>query len=161
MAAGVALSLGRRGISGPIVSVHGRTVSEAININLVQGLWHTLQAIPENLMIGNLGLATESTPIQGAILIILLALVWAGSLRKARRWPNPLENSGTTLVLVSYYVERSFRGYFPFSSLRGPIVPWHDSLPHIGAVLFAAGWWSGPPPLGCRAGWCQSVGLRP
>ncbi|MEO6810531.1 MAG: hypothetical protein ABI353_15555 [Isosphaeraceae bacterium] len=144
LAVGVALGLGRRGMSGPMVSVHGRTVSEAIN--LVQGLWHTLQAIPENLVIGNLGLATESTPTQGAVLTLLLALVWVGNLWKARRRPNPLECSGATLVLVSYYVEWSFRGYLPFSSLRGPIVPWYDSIPHIGAVLFAAGWWSGRPP---------------
>ena len=54
---------------------------------------------------------------------------------------TPLEAAGGTLLAIAYFVEWSVRGYLPFSSLRG-IVPWYDAIPHIGLVLFVAGWWS-------------------
>jgi hypothetical protein len=44
-------------------------------------------------------------------------------------------------VVGSYLIEWSFRGYLPFSSLRG-VVPWYDTIPQLGAVLFLAGWWA-------------------
>ena len=39
------------------------------------------------------------------------------------------------------------RGYKPFDELRLVVVPWYDGIPQIGAVLFAAGWISGPRPV--------------
>jgi hypothetical protein len=46
------------------------------------------------------------------------------------------------------------RGYMPFRYLRtinlGMIVPWYDTVPQIGAVLFAAGWLAGPRVRGGR-----------
>ena len=67
---------------------------------------------------------------------------------------NPLECTGAALVLGSYLVEWTVRGYLPFRSLRtislGMIVPWYDAVPQIGAVLFVAGWCSGPRSPGSR-----------
>ena len=45
------------------VSFHGRTPGEAARP--VEGLLHTAQAIPENLILGNLGLKAQTTPVQG------------------------------------------------------------------------------------------------
>ena len=41
--------------------------------------------------------------------------------------------------MLAYFVEWSFRGYLPFSSLRG-VVPWYDTIPQVGAILFFSGW---------------------
>ncbi len=160
------------------VSFHGRTVRQAIDP--VQGVFHTAQAIPENLVLGNLGLEAHTTPMQGLFLTIGLAILWAGSRWRRGtepsppvaagsgqpRWGlprgvvsfwssfafNPLECAGAALVLGSYLVEWTFRGYMDFIYLRTinlyAIVPWYDAIPQIGAVLFAAGWWSGPRRAG-------------
>ncbi len=49
-------------------------------------------------------------------------------------------------------MEWSFRGYVDFDFWRTTdiraMVPWYDAIPQVGAVLFAAGWWSGPPAAG-------------
>src|SRR5207302_6744372 len=50
------------------VSFHGRTIRQAVNP--VQGVVSTSQAIPENLVFGNLGLEVETTPIQGLVLTL-------------------------------------------------------------------------------------------
>ena len=50
------------------------------------------------------------------------------------------------MVLGSYFLEWSIRGYKPFAELRLVVVPWYDGIPQIGAVLFVAGWCSGPRP---------------
>lgn len=131
----LALGLGARQIDSTI-SFHGRTVEKAIN--LTAGAGHTLQAIPENLVLQNLGIEAETTPGQGVALTALIAVAWLASLWRWGR-PRPIETSGATLVLTSYYVEWIFRGYLPFSSLRG-VVPWYDTIPQVGAVLFGAGW---------------------
>ena len=159
-AAGASLALGGLRPQAVVIGVHGRSLGEAIRP--AAGFFHTLQAVPETLGFGNLGLAVETTPAQGAILSGLLLAAWVWSLRRARRWPSPLEAAGLSLVSLSYWVEWSFRGYLPFSSLRWPIVPWYDAVPHLGAVLFAAGWWSaGRPRRGTpstRAGGLLAVG---
>jgi hypothetical protein len=150
------------------VSFHGRTTGEAARP--VEGLLHTAQAIPENLVLGNLGLKVQTTQTQGVVLTLLLLGAWfiprwrRGGLRAF----NPLECTGLALLLASYLVEWTVRGYMPFRYLRtinlGMIVPWYDTVPQIGAMLFAAGWFAGPrrreerpsvlgpiPPL-CRRG---------
>ncbi len=136
------------------VSFHGRKPGEAARP--VEGLLHTAQAIPENLVLGNLGLKAQTTAAQGAVLCALLFGVWAGGRLRTRRLGafNPLECTGLALVLGSYLVEWTVRGYLPFRSLRtislGMIVPWYDAVPQIGAVLFIAGWWAGPRTAGQR-----------
>ena len=142
LAVAISYLAGGRNLEGTkLISVHDRTLKQAIDP--VVGLGHMFQSIPETLVLGNLGLTAETTLPQGVVLSAAIALVWGWSLLRARRSPNPLEAAGATLVLVAYWVEWSFRGYLPFSSLRGQIVPWYDAIPHLGAVLFAAGWWAG------------------
>jgi hypothetical protein len=129
------------------VSFHGRTTGEAAHP--VEGLQHTAQAIPENLVLGNLGLKVQTTQTQGVVLTLLLLGAW--SIPRWRRGGprafNPLECTGLALLLASYLVEWTVRGYMPFRYLRtinlGMIVPWYDTVPQIGAVLFAAGWFAG------------------
>jgi hypothetical protein len=196
----LALVLGGRQINAKI-SFHGRTSTQAVDP--LMGISHTLQAIPENLVLGNLGLVAEATVLQDVALCLALAVVWAGTHTRRTaasdaRFPiifsvyviaslgallviiartksltaahlvlppvffvlglivmsdrgSPLERAGAALVLLAYVGEWSFRGYLPFSSLRG-IVPWYDSIPQIGAVLFLAGWLAGArPPLPVRS----------
>ena len=137
LAVAVALGIGGRKIDGS-VSFHGRSSREALDVR--QGASHTLQAIPENLVFGNLGLTPITTEAQAAALCAAILAIWAHGLWKGRR-PTPLEWSGAALSLSSYLVEWSFRGYFTFENLRG-IVPWYDTIPHLGAVLFASCWWA-------------------
>jgi hypothetical protein len=130
------------------VSFHGRTTREAARP--VEGFLHTAQAIPENLILGNLGLTTKTTQTQGLTITLILAGVWflqrfrQGGLRAF----NPLECTGAAVVLGSYLVEWTVRGYLPFRLLRtvnmAGIVPWYNTVPQIGAVLFLAGWLAGP-----------------
>ncbi len=185
LAVGTSLLMAPRAIDSR-VSFHGRTVGQAADP--VQGLLHTAQAIPENLVLGNLGLESQTTPIQGLVLSIGLAIIWAGS-----RWRqgsetvlptssgdtpgrgallrnesppwfpfafNSLECAGASLMLGSYLVEWTFRGYLDFRYLRTinlyNIVPWYDAIPQIGVVLFVAGWLSGPR----RAGVSPAVPAR-
>jgi hypothetical protein len=133
------------------VSFHGRTTREAADP--VAGLFHTARAIPENLVLGNLGLRAHTTDWQGLTLTALILGAWG-----VRRWRqgrfrafNPLECAGLALVLSSYLIEWTVRGYMPFRYLRtinlGMIVPWYDTVPQIGAVLFLAGWCLGPRRL--------------
>jgi hypothetical protein len=154
------------------ISFHGRTVREAFNFG--RGVRHTAQAIPENLVFANVGLTTQTTTTQGLILTLALLLLWtrrawrqaipferekrAGSdnsrLSACLSHLGPLEWAGAALVLGSYLVEWSFRGYFEFRFLRTInlrfMVPWYDIIPQIGAVLLAMSWWSrrkaGPAP---------------
>ena len=57
------------------VSFHGRTPGEAARP--VEGLLHTAQAIPENLVLGNLGLKAQTTPAQGVMISLILLGLWA------------------------------------------------------------------------------------
>jgi hypothetical protein len=165
----LSLALAARPIDATI-SFHGRTAREAFD--LMQGVLHTAQAIPENLVFANVGLSAETTPIQGIVLTLGLLVLWtqrawrqmfrsrselakvdralkpglAGSLSLL----GPLECAGAALLLGSYLVEWSFRGYFEFRFLRTInshfMVPWYDIIPQIGAVLLALGWWSARKP---------------
>jgi hypothetical protein len=137
LTAASALALGGSKIDATI-SFHGRTSEEALNIPM--GLSHTLQSIPETLVIGNLGLKAPTTPSQGALLAALLALLWLFSWRTHGPFA-PLGFAGAALVVSAYAIEWSFRGYLPFTSLRG-VVRWYDTIPHIGFILAIAGWWA-------------------
>jgi membrane-bound metal-dependent hydrolase YbcI (DUF457 family) len=136
------------------VSFHGRTPREAANP--LEGLLHTAQAIPENLILGNLGLKTQTTATQGVVISSIVLGTWVFQRWRTRgiRAFNPLECAGAALVMGSYLVEWTIRGYMSFRSLRtislGMIVPWYDVVPQIGAVLFVAGWCSGPRSPGSR-----------
>ncbi len=110
-------------------------------------------------MLGNLGLEAHTTPMQGLVLTLGLVILWGGRRWRRGQGPfgssfafNPMECAGAALVLGSYLVEWTFRGYFDFIYLRTinlyAIVPWYDAIPQIGAVLFAMGWWSGPRRAG-------------
>ncbi|HEV3167144.1 MAG TPA: hypothetical protein VGZ22_24260 [Isosphaeraceae bacterium] len=137
-AVAIAMALGGRQINATI-SFGGRTTLQAADP--VQGVLHTLQAIPEYLVFGNLGLLTETTPGQGAVLTLVLAVAWLWTVRRRGRL-NPLEAAGAALVVISSLVEWTVRGYLPFTSLRG-LVPWYQTIPHIGFILLLAGWCSG------------------
>jgi hypothetical protein len=147
LALGLALGLGGRKIDST-VSFHGRTPGEAARP--IEGLLHTAQAIPENLILGNLGIKGQTTPSQGAMICLIVFGAWAATHWRKGGFSafNPLECSGIALLLGSYFIEWTVRGYLPFRSLRtisvGMIVPWYDVIPQIGAILFVAGWCSGP-----------------
>ncbi len=140
-AAAVFLGLGAHQIDASI-STSGRSAADATNP--VVGVWHTLRAFPEHLILQNLGLESAVGPIRGFILTSVFFLIWAWTRRAALR-PTPLEAAGFTLIFLSYFVELSFRGYLPFSSLRG-YVPWYDAIPHIGFILLIAGWFAAVHP---------------
>lgn len=163
------------------VSFHGRTIRQAMNP--VQGAVTTAQAIPENLLLANLGLGAETTAIQGIVLTAGLLAFWLGRRwrlhqdrlnstgKPGRRvsWPsfgfNPLECAGLAIVVGCYLLEWTFRGYFEYHNLRTistyAIVPWYDVIPHVGAVLFAIGWWSGPRPADSRVARIPGSPARP
>ncbi|MGC8641503.1 MAG: hypothetical protein ACP5XB_16685 [Isosphaeraceae bacterium] len=130
------------------VSFHGRTTREAARP--ISGILHTAQAIPENLILANLGLRAHTTELQGLVLTAMILGLWASRRLRQGGWRafNPLECTGVALVLGAYLVEWTVRGYLPFQSLRtinlGMIVPWYDVIPQMGAVLFVVGWFSRP-----------------
>jgi hypothetical protein len=142
MAAGVAAELALKGRElGTMAAVDGRVPSEAFS--LFRGIKHTMQGIPENLILGNLGLSVSTTALQGVILTVALGAAWITSLRRAGRRASPLERAGLILILVSYLAEYGFRGYKPFAELRGVAVPWYNTIPQVGLILLLAGWWTG------------------
>jgi hypothetical protein len=146
------------------ISFHGRTAREALNP--LQGVLHTAQAIPENLGFANLGLSVETTELQGVFLTLGLLVLWTRRVWQRVLRPDQsgdaqvpggpggasgfrlgsLECAGAALVIGSYLVEWSFRGYFDFRWLRTinlrAIVPWYDVIPQLGAVLLVMGWWA-------------------
>jgi hypothetical protein len=148
LSVGIAMGLGSRRMDATI-SFHGRGARAAAKP--IQGLIHTCQAIPENLIFANLGLSVQTTESQGVLLTTLLLLAWAGSAWARRRaskstgFFGPLELAGATIVITAYAVEWTFRGYMDYQYLRTInlrfIVPWYDSIPQIGTCLFLAGWW--------------------
>src|SRR5262249_35707228 len=105
----------------------------------VRGILHTCQAIPEALVLGNLGLDATTAASQGVILTAAGIGLWAWSRRRAGR-PNPLEATGFALVIISFLMVYIFRGDLHFDFLRA--YGWYDAIPQVGAVLFAAGWWT-------------------
>ncbi len=154
------LMIGGRQINNTI-SFHGRSPREAAIPT--QGVFHSAQAIVENLALGNLGLTAHTTRTQGAVLTACVLLFWSSRswlrLIPARQVAGlarlrPLECAGAALILSSYLIEWTFRGYMDYQFLRTKnlrfIVPWYDAIPQIGLVLLLAGWWDATRPILAR-----------
>jgi hypothetical protein len=124
----------------------GRGAGEALRP--WRGIVHTVHAIPEMLVLRNLGIQAEIAESQAAVMCALLLGMWTWyHLRGVRI--APLEAAGATLVLVSYLLIYTARGYLPFASLR--TTPWYQTLPQIGFVVFAGGLLArGAPVPGAR-----------
>lgn len=154
VAVGLSLVLGAGKVDSR-VSFHGRTAAEAAKP--VEGLFHTVQAIPESLVLGNLGLAVETTAGQGALLTLGLLAAWAVPRLRSGGFAafNPIEIAGALFLAGSYLVEWTVRGYLDYKYLRtinvDMIVPWYHVAPQVGAVLFVVGWWMGPRKAGGEA----------
>ena len=80
VAVGIALASGGRHIDSTI-SFHHRDLRTA-SVPL-QGLLHTCQAIPENLLFANLGLNVQTTQTQGVLITLAFFLAWS-----SRAWPG-------------------------------------------------------------------------
>lgn len=147
LAVGLSVVLGAGKVDSR-TSFHGRTTAEAARP--VEGVLHTMQAIPESLVLGNLGLATETTAGQGTLLTLGLLGLWA--IPRFRRGGlgafNPIEIAGAVFLGGSYLMEWTVRGYLDYKYLRtfnvDMMVPWYHVAPQVGAVLFVVGWWMGP-----------------
>jgi hypothetical protein len=119
-------------------------------MNLPGAAADTAQAICEALILNNLGLDAPTAAAQAIVLCLFLAGVWALSRRsyplpRGRRWlgANPLEAAGAALVAANFAMVFALRGTeTTFENLRA--LGWYDAIPQLGAVVFAAGWWSGP-----------------
>ena len=137
--AGVALALALGGQS-LLKQLQQKDPSHHRSTNLVAGVTHTFQAIPENLVAQNLGVEAITTMVQGVVLTGILVGLWIWSwARRTGGRPLPLECAGLVMVFLAYFVEWTFRGYLPYFSLRG-MVRWYDTIPHVGAVLFCCSW---------------------
>ncbi|MBX6314251.1 MAG: hypothetical protein IRY99_15265, partial [Isosphaeraceae bacterium] len=106
----------------------------------IQAVLLTAQAIPEALILGNLGIDAALTASQGVVFTLALAAAWYGT-RRGRGWPTPLEAAGAAVVLASFLLTYYFRGNFSFDSLR--TLGWYYTIPQVGAMVFAAAWWAG------------------
>lgn len=103
----------------------------------LRALAHTAQAITEGLIFQNLGLDTTATPQQAVLLLCVIAAAWLWSRRSNPRL-NTLEAPGLVLLFVPYFMAYLLRAGYDFASLR--TLGWYHTLPHLGAVLFVAGW---------------------
>src|SRR5271157_3326547 len=102
-----------------------------------QAVRSTAIAIPEVLVLRNLGIDAALTGAQGVVLCCALGWWWS---RTGPGRASRLEAAGAVLVVGSYLMVYYFRGYMPHEDMRS--VGWYHGIPEIGAVLFAAGWWS-------------------
>jgi hypothetical protein len=105
----------------------------------IQGTLNAVQAVAEATILNNLGIDAATTAFQATVMLGIVACLWYVSRRRKGRL-TPLEASGAVFVLSSTLLVYLFRGNLSFDSLRP--VGWYYALPHIGAVLFVAGWWS-------------------
>ena len=97
----------------------------------------TAIAIPEVLVLRNLGIDAALTGAQGVVLCCALGWWWS---RTGPGRAGRLEAAGAAIVVGSYLMVYYFRGYMPYEDMRP--VGWYHGIPEVGAVLFAAGWWS-------------------
>lgn len=137
--------------SGPIEDTFGNSIAR-----IPSGLAHTAQAIPEVLILNNLGLNAVTTPPQALALCFILGAGWVlsrttrdSSISQDRAWRrriprlNSLEAAGATLIVTCFVMIYSARGYLSFENLRA--LGWYHAIPQLGAVLVAAGWAAGAP----------------
>ncbi len=133
--AALLLGLARRQVA-EVVAGPGRRVPAPARA--VEAVRSTSLAIPEVLILRNLGVDAALTPAQAALLAGLVAAAWW---RSSRRQPaSPPEAAGAVVVLFSYGMVYYFRGDMPYEDVRP--VGWYHAIPQVGAILFAAGWWS-------------------
>ena len=113
------------------ISFHGRDMRTAANP--VQGLLHTCQAIPENLVFANLGLTVHTTASQGVLLTALLVsrldqpcVVRSLEKRDGARLFGPLESAagGDGDRRLSRRVDRSADTWIFSSFARSTCVSW-------------------------------------
>ncbi len=103
----------------------------------IQAVRSTSIAVPEVMVLRNLGIDAELTAAQGVFLCFALGWLWS----RTGPWPvSKLEAAGAVMVVGSYLLVYYFRGYKPYEDLRS--FGWYHGIPEIGAVLFATGWWS-------------------
>ena len=117
-------------------------VSSAFDDRLAVPSNHELsisQAMAEVLVFNNLGLDLAITPVQGSVLVLALAVVWGWSRFRGGtiRDVSPLEYAGATLAIAGFFLVT--RGTMPNVV---QISQSFEVIPQIGAVLFAAGWWT-------------------
>jgi hypothetical protein len=105
----------------------------------IQVFLHTAQLLIEECVCGNLGLYVTTTPRQAVALLFALAVLHTWSRRGSYGW-NALEASGAFIAFGGCFLVFYFRGNLPYSSLRA--YGWYHTIPQIGAILFAAGWWA-------------------
>ena len=131
------------------VSFHGRTTREAARP--VEGSCTRPRRSPRTWSWRNLGLKAQTTGAQG---MVLTASSWASGASqrvtaeagcgRSIRWNAP----DSRWCWEPTWSSGRFGAICPFRSLRtinlGMIVPWYDTVPQIGAVLFVAGWFAGP-----------------
>ena len=137
VAAAVSFGIGAKKIEVEI-RFEGGDKEKAMSVR--RGASHTLQSISETLVLGNLGVAAETSTPQAIVLASALLGTWLWTFRNGGK-PSPMECAGGTIVGIGYLVSWTFRGYYEWVNLRG-VVPWYDTIPHVGAVLFASGWWA-------------------
>ena len=97
----------------------------------------TAIAIPEVLVLRNLGIDAALTGAQGVVLCCAMGWWWS---RTGPGRASRLEAAGAAIVVGSYLMVYYFRGYMPYEDMR--LVGWYHAIPEIGAILFVAGWWS-------------------
>ena len=86
------MSLGGKGIENQApISFGGRSAKEAFNAPV--GISHTIQAIPERLILTGLSVVAELDFHQAAILLAAGAILWYWT-RRDRPIPTPLEAAG-------------------------------------------------------------------
>ena len=101
----------------------------------------TAMAIPEILILRNLGIDATVTGLQGAVICTAVAWCWSrGGINDVKG----LEAAGAVVFLGGFLMVFFFRGDMPYEDLRP--VGWYHAIPQVGAVLFAAGWWSRRSP---------------
>jgi hypothetical protein len=103
---------------------------------LANGALSTAQAIPEVLVLNNLGLDAATSPGQGIVLCLIVFLIW--SRFGANITSAPLESAGASLIALGFGMAFFFRGDFTYDNLRA--IAWYNTIPQTGFVLFLGGW---------------------
>ena len=154
LAAAIAIALsGGRSLAAE--NFHGHSAATAVNP--LKGLIYSCQAIPEGIVLANLGVDSAIEAGQGILLMLVIALIWIRSRLRTglRPIPNSLEAAGAMMTLGASLLVYSFRADLPYDNVRGIWV--YLTIPQLGAIVFVAGW-----TLGFRGSPSQpAISLRP